>query len=205
MNLTMLERLKCALAAKGIIVYRHGSQERSERLRSINAIKSERELLLSHVEAEQLINAIRATAQIPGEIAEVGVFRGASARLLRQYADPRKILHLCDTFEGLPDPNPEHDADVWGDICYERTRYFRNLAFRDINTLKACPYQRYYNPVRPYVREWFSASEGADCRSFVKTVSESRQGPPRSVHHVHAFRQRFRQRWKALTPSSAAS
>jgi hypothetical protein len=69
----------------------------------------------------------------------------------------------------------EGSPHFWGDICYERTRYFRNLAFRDINTLKACPYQPYYNPVRPYVREWFSASEGADCGTFVKTVSEANQ------------------------------
>jgi O-methyltransferase len=109
----MLDRMKCALAAKGVIVYRHGSEQRLDRLRTINVIKSERDLLLSHVEAEQLINAIQATARIPGEVVEVGVFRGASARLLRQYADPQKNLHLCDTFEGLPDPNPEHDSKFY--------------------------------------------------------------------------------------------
>ncbi len=106
----ILERLKCRLAAAGVIVYRHGSDERSERIKSINAVKSERSLLLTHVEAEQLINALAGTARIPGEIAEVGVFRGASARLLRQYAEPGKVLHLCDTFEGLPDPDPKNDS-----------------------------------------------------------------------------------------------
>jgi O-methyltransferase len=106
----VLEKLKCRLAAAGVIVYRHASDQRSSRMRSINAVKSERALLLTHVEAEQLINAVIGTARVPGELAEVGVFRGASARLLRQYAEPNKTLHLCDTFEGLPDPDPRHDA-----------------------------------------------------------------------------------------------
>src|SRR5215475_3395925 len=109
----MLDRFKRALAAKGLIVYCHRNQQRLERFETINVIKSERDLLLSHVEAEQLINAIQATAPIPGEVVEVGVFRGASARLLRQYADPRKNLHVCDTFEGLPDPNPDRDAQFY--------------------------------------------------------------------------------------------
>lgn len=81
----VLDRLRCPLATAGVIVYRHASKPRAERMRSINAVKSERELLLTHVEAEQLINAVQATARIPGDLAEVGVFRGASARLLRQY------------------------------------------------------------------------------------------------------------------------
>jgi O-methyltransferase len=106
----VLDRLRCVLAAAGVIVYRHASKPRAERMRSINAVKSERELLLTHVEAEQLINAVEATVRIPGDLAEVGVFRGASARLLRQYAPRQKTLHLCDTFEGLPAPDPKHDA-----------------------------------------------------------------------------------------------
>lgn len=69
----------------------------------------------------------------------------------------------------------EGSPHFWGDLCFERTRYFRNFVFRDINTLKACPHQPYHNPGRPYVREWFSASEGDDCSAFVKTISEANQ------------------------------
>jgi hypothetical protein len=69
----------------------------------------------------------------------------------------------------------EGSPHFWGDICYERTRYFRNFVYRDINTLKACPCQPYHNPRRPYVRQWFSCSEGSGCRSFVKTISEANQ------------------------------
>ena len=72
---------------------------------SINRVMAERDLLLSHVEAEQLINALLATKMIDGQVAEVGTFRGASARLLRDYAEPCKTLHVFDTFAGLPQPS----------------------------------------------------------------------------------------------------
>lgn len=45
-----------------MIVCRHASRERSARLALINHVKRERELLLTHVEPEQLINALAATA-----------------------------------------------------------------------------------------------------------------------------------------------
>jgi hypothetical protein len=106
----MLEALKRVLARNGVIVYRHMNAARGERLRFINSVKQERDLLLSHVEAEQLINSLVATARIPGDIAEVGTFRGASARLLRAYGTTGKLVHVFDTFSGLPEPGA-HDAD----------------------------------------------------------------------------------------------
>jgi hypothetical protein len=89
----------------------------------------------------------------------------------------RALYHLLtrgsqrDRFFGHIEGSPY----FWGDLCRERTQYFRNFVFREINTLKACPYQPYHSPERPYVREWFSASEGTDCRSFLKTISEPNQ------------------------------
>jgi O-methyltransferase len=93
-----------------VVVYRHPNAMRTETLRFINKVKEERELLLTHVEAEQLVNALRATENIAGEMAEVGTYRGASARLLRHYGAPGKTLHVFDTFAGLPTPG-EHDAE----------------------------------------------------------------------------------------------
>lgn len=69
----------------------------------------------------------------------------------------------------------ESSPHFWGDICRKHIRYFRNLVFTDLNTLKACPYQPYHNPARPYVREWFSSSEGTNCTSFLKTICEANQ------------------------------
>lgn len=69
----------------------------------------------------------------------------------------------------------EGDRHFWGDVCRERVMYVRNFVFKDINTLKACRFMPYYDEDRPYVRQWFASSEGADVRSFVSTVSERNQ------------------------------
>ncbi len=61
----------------------------------------------------------------------------------------------------------------WGDLCRENIRYFRNFVYRDINTLKACPFQPYSDPERPFVRAWFCSSEGTDCPSYVRTISDA--------------------------------
>jgi len=43
-------------------------------------------------------------AALPGEFAEVGVYKGGSARLICRAA-PKKPVHLFDTFSGLPAPD----------------------------------------------------------------------------------------------------
>jgi hypothetical protein len=63
----------------------------------------------------------------------------------------------------------------WGDVCRERVSYCRNFAFRDINTLGACPQMPYTDPDRPYVRRWFACAEGANCPSFLRQIAERRQ------------------------------
>jgi len=63
----------------------------------------------------------------------------------------------------------------WGDLCKEKIRYVRNFVLGDINTLKACPMMPYYDPARPYVNFWFSASEGASIDSFNAMLNEKNQ------------------------------
>jgi hypothetical protein len=63
----------------------------------------------------------------------------------------------------------------WGDLCRERVQYCRNFIFRDINTLRACPWMPYEDPDRPYVPLWYASSEGANVRSFVETICEENQ------------------------------
>ncbi len=67
----------------------------------VKKIKSETTMLLFDVETFQLSRAVTQTSKIKGEIAEVGVFRGGSAKLICE-AKGNKKLHLFDTFEGLP-------------------------------------------------------------------------------------------------------
>jgi hypothetical protein len=67
----------------------------------IRDVISETDMLLLKDEAYQVLSCARATAKVQGEIAEVGVYRGGSARLMCEVCGNRS-LYLFDTFEGLP-------------------------------------------------------------------------------------------------------
>jgi O-methyltransferase len=54
-------------------------------------------------EAYIIRSAVLATERVPGVIAEVGVFRGGTAKVISE-AKNQRALHLFDTFEGLPSP-----------------------------------------------------------------------------------------------------
>jgi len=60
----------------------------------------------------------------------------------------------------------------WGDIAYKKTLYHRDWYFSDINTLKINPSIPYYNPSRPYVRYWYSVSDGGNIKLFLKLLSK---------------------------------
>jgi hypothetical protein len=75
--------------------------------------------------------------------------------------------HFCGHVEG--------SEFFWGDVCKKHTKYVRNFAFRDVNTLKLNPGMPYYDPKRPYVNYWFSSSDGADVDKFKSLVSERNQ------------------------------
>src|SRR5258706_11429993 len=64
-------------------------------------------MLLNGPEAYQLMELVRETAKVPGDLAEVGVYRGGSASLICSMKGDRRF-HLFDTFEGLPNPG-EYD------------------------------------------------------------------------------------------------
>lgn len=51
----------------------------------------------------------RATARLPGACAEVGVYRGGSAKFIAA-AKGEAPLHLFDTFGGMPTVNPQTDG-----------------------------------------------------------------------------------------------
>src|SRR6266446_3101953 len=67
----------------------------------LREVHQERRSLLSAFEAFLVYSVARAQAKRPGAFAEVGVYKGASAKLICA-AKGDKTLHLFDTFEGLP-------------------------------------------------------------------------------------------------------
>jgi len=79
--------------------------QRSQIMRTI--LGQPRPMTLTPLEGYQLWTAAASTANVAGDIAEVGIYQGASARLL-SLALPGKQVHLFDTFEGLPDKTEVH-------------------------------------------------------------------------------------------------
>jgi hypothetical protein len=69
----------------------------------------------------------------------------------------------------------EGDPLFWGDLCKKYIRYVRNFVYRDINTLKECPFMPYHDPDRPLVNYWFASSEGASVEFFNQTITEENQ------------------------------
>jgi O-methyltransferase len=90
-----------------------------EVVRLIRQTRRQRRSLLTAYEAHTVYSLAKAYAHVPGEMAEVGVFQGASAKLFCE-AKGDKPLHLCDTFEGLPKAH-EHDGPVHAEQQYACT------------------------------------------------------------------------------------
>ncbi len=78
----------------------------------IRQAREETSLVQLDSEAFLLCAQARRSAKIPGEMAELGVYRGGSARLICAVKGERP-LHLFDTFEGLPEAT-EHDPKFRG-------------------------------------------------------------------------------------------
>jgi hypothetical protein len=76
---------------------------------------------------------------------------------------------------GKYDGHRPGSAHFWGDLCRERIDYVRNFTFDDINLDNINPSMPYRDPERPYVKKWFSSSEGGDVDSFCRTLEETNQ------------------------------
>jgi hypothetical protein len=63
-----------------------------------------------------LYQLVLRTQKVPGEIAELGVYRGGSAKLIASLKG-KKALHLFDTFEGMPAVNPDLDRHKKGEFA----------------------------------------------------------------------------------------
>lgn len=79
----------------------------------INQTKKQVEMLLTFSEARQIYLSVKSTEKIPGDIAEVGIYKGGSAKLICE-ARKGKTLYLFDTFEGHPEVSdidpPQHSV-----------------------------------------------------------------------------------------------
>ncbi len=123
--------LSFALSTKnGVIVY-YNTPERNQAMKLIKKIKREKEMVLFDNEAYQLYITAKASAKVPGDMAEVGVYKGASAKLISQVKG-KKDLYLFDTFAGIPqiskNDNPAQFYEGKFTVSFEETKkYLKNL------------------------------------------------------------------------------
>ena len=82
--------------------------------------------LVSDVDSYFSYRAARTTLRLAGDVAEVGVYKGGTARMLAKiFAPTGKTVHLFDTFEGMPavDPTKDlHHAGDFADVAFEGVR-----------------------------------------------------------------------------------
>src|SRR5215467_10155400 len=74
-----------------------------------------------------LYQLVLKTRKVPGAIAELGVYRGGSARLIASLKGDKE-LHLFDTFEGMPevraDADPHHSSGDFGGSWLEEVKRY---------------------------------------------------------------------------------
>jgi hypothetical protein len=100
---------------------RDQGEKRESILSLLERIREESELLLNAGEAYTLYMCVHSTQKVAGDIAEVGVYKGGSARIICEVKGVRP-LHLFDTFEGIPAVDSEKDGDT-----FQRGQYAASL------------------------------------------------------------------------------
>jgi hypothetical protein len=96
-------RIHSIIAMTGYSLIKFWTNEKKEDFIKAKAFIKDYCALLTPAEAYQLYVLAKATRKLEGDIAELGVAYGGSAKLLSTVC-PKKIIHLFDTFQGLPAP-----------------------------------------------------------------------------------------------------
>jgi O-methyltransferase len=99
-------RLRDLLAARGYVALNFTEGARRRDLELVRTVKREVRLGIGYMDGCQLAMAVRQSMRAPGDLAEVGVFEGGSARIICENREPGRALHLFDTFAGLPEISP---------------------------------------------------------------------------------------------------
>ncbi|MBX4211228.1 MAG: TylF/MycF family methyltransferase [Candidatus Yanofskybacteria bacterium] len=86
----------------GVLVFYNVPEEKRLIFNKLKEMQKEVRILMSMHGLYELFTIVRHLHKIPGDMAEVGVFQGGSARVIME-ADPSKHIHLFDTFQGLPE------------------------------------------------------------------------------------------------------
>lgn len=115
-------------------LYDHLMMDDKRFFKLIYRLRNEGRTLQNIWELYNLYKGVFKTAKIPGDIVELGVFKGGSAKLICEIKGER-YLHLFDTFEGMPKAG-EYDTikegafrDITVDNVRQYLRDYKNIFF----------------------------------------------------------------------------
>lgn len=122
MNLTIKFCINSFIDAYNYLKYCRNNPKKLEVFKKVNRIKCKGlECQMNHNEKENIFNLVRETNKIPGDISEVGVYQGGSAKIICEAKDKKK-LHLFDTFQlGLLDVS-ERDDEAIKNLVFKSTK-----------------------------------------------------------------------------------
>lgn len=135
--------IKDALFLAGIVAKtkKEAALKESKLTSLISSIAKDQRKALSNLEYRLLSALAEKTEKIDGEIAEVGVYRGGSAKIICETTE--KEVHLFDTFSGLPEIGKEDDREQ-----FKKGEY--NASYDEVrNYLKEYPNIHYYKGLFP--------------------------------------------------------
>jgi O-methyltransferase len=95
---------KSYLLSRNILLVNFFDKKRQDIFNFIKNPELPINVTISQYEAYIVCMATQAIGKLDGDIAEIGVYQGGSARLICKYKG-NKAFHLFDTFEGLPELN----------------------------------------------------------------------------------------------------
>jgi hypothetical protein len=151
------------LKRRGFEITWHGAtMESSIRERTIRGLERFRDLM-------DFYPQIHANHSFNRENIYWGAARVDNA-LLRLLVD-RFATRGSPPFEGHLSSSPF----FWGDLCKQHIRYVRNLTFNSLNLAKINPSMPYSDPVRPWVKQWFSASDAENAEEFIELLRPDQQ------------------------------
>jgi hypothetical protein len=106
---TIFERFGIDLVARmemmGLALHKDAA-----RLKQLRQVRRQRASLVTSHEMYMIQSLAMGLRALPGDYVEVGIYQGCTAKVICD-AKGDKTLHLCDTFEGLPEPKGD-DAKV---------------------------------------------------------------------------------------------
>ena len=92
------------------------------------ALYQKGKILMAYKEARFLYKWVKKTKKIDGAIAEVGVYKGGSARIIRE-ADKKKEFYLIDTFRGIPSID---EIDLLANTGIVRQGKFEDTSIKEV-------------------------------------------------------------------------